>query len=202
MDINLNNCPIYRLGAPGPRCRHRGPGAYIGSCSSPPPKNSQNLCNPLWRALASKPLNRLSSFTPFYKWEAMMNLHILSDPVSDFWKCPKKGFKKSYLRRFLVPNFTPRLAPPLPGVTHEACLVISCSSIWRRLQKSSSLRANSWLFEVDDRWRRTNCTVLYCTVVNYQQPNIGNQSWFKSVNHDRTHPNMKTWKHENITSPY
>ena len=24
----------------------------------------------------------------------MMNLHILSDPVSDFWKCPKKVFKK------------------------------------------------------------------------------------------------------------
>ena len=23
-----------------------------------------------------------------------MNLHILSDPVSDFWKCPKKGLKK------------------------------------------------------------------------------------------------------------
>ena len=96
-----------------------------------------NLCIPLWRALASKQLNRLSSFTPFYKWEAMMNLHILSDPVSDFWKCPKKGLKKSYLRHFLVPNFAARHAPPSPGITHEVCLVISCSSIWRRLQKLS-----------------------------------------------------------------
>ena len=93
-----------------------------------------NLRNPLWRALASKPLNRLSSVTPFYKWEAMMNLHILSDPVPDFWKCPKKGFKKSYLRRFLVPNFAARHMPPSPGVTHERergreSVVISCSSL-------------------------------------------------------------------------
>ena len=48
-----------------------------------------------------------------------MNLHILSDPFSDFWKCPKKGFKKSYLRHFLVPNFAARHAPPSPSVTHE-----------------------------------------------------------------------------------
>ena len=30
-----------------------------------------------------------------------MDLHILSDPVKDFWKCPKKGFKKNYLLAFL-----------------------------------------------------------------------------------------------------
>ena len=24
----------------------------------------------------------------------MTDLHILSDPFKDFWKCPKKGFKK------------------------------------------------------------------------------------------------------------
>ena len=29
-----------------------------------------------------------------------MNLHILSDPVSDFWKCPKKGFKKKLFMAF------------------------------------------------------------------------------------------------------
>ena len=28
-----------------------------------------------------------------------MDLHILLDPVSDFWKCPKKGFK-NYLFEF------------------------------------------------------------------------------------------------------
>ena len=26
----------------------------------------------------------------------MTNLHIILDPVSDFWKCPKKGFKKMH----------------------------------------------------------------------------------------------------------
>ena len=61
------------------------------SSSSSPPKNSQNLRNPLWRALASKPLNRLSSVTPFYKWEAMSFHHILLDLVSDFGKGPKRG---------------------------------------------------------------------------------------------------------------
>ena len=29
----------------------------------------------------------------------MTDLHILSDPVTDFWKCPKKGFK-NYLLAF------------------------------------------------------------------------------------------------------
>ena len=27
----------------------------------------------------------------------MMNLHILSDPVTDFWKCSKEGFKNDVL---------------------------------------------------------------------------------------------------------
>ena len=31
--------------------------------------------------------------TIFEKLEAMMDLHILSDPVKEVWKCPKKGFK-------------------------------------------------------------------------------------------------------------
>ena len=30
-----------------------------------------------------------------------MDLHILSDPVKDFWKCPKKGFKKIICGHFL-----------------------------------------------------------------------------------------------------
>ena len=29
--------------------------------------------------------------TIFWELEAMMDLLILSDPVSDIWKCPKKG---------------------------------------------------------------------------------------------------------------
>ena len=30
-----------------------------------------------------------------------MDLHILLDPVKDFWKCPKKGFKKIMFLHFL-----------------------------------------------------------------------------------------------------
>ena len=31
----------------------------------------------------------------------MMDLHIFSDPVKDFWKCPKKGFIKIIFSHFL-----------------------------------------------------------------------------------------------------
>ena len=31
----------------------------------------------------------------------MMDLHILSDPVTDFWKCPKKWLKKIFVGIFL-----------------------------------------------------------------------------------------------------
>ena len=65
---------------------------YSSSCS-PPPKNLPNLCNPLQRALACKPLNQLWSVTQFYKWEAMIFHHKLSDLVSKFGKGPKRGFK-------------------------------------------------------------------------------------------------------------
>ena len=34
-----------------------------------------------------------------------MNLHKLSDPVSDFWKCPKKGFKKKLFMAFFSSKF-------------------------------------------------------------------------------------------------
>ena len=75
----------------------------MSSSSSPPLKNSQNLCNPLWRALTSKPLNRLSSVTLFYKWEAM------SFQYFQIWflileRVPKGGLKK------LVKNLFSELA--------------------------------------------------------------------------------------------
>ena len=35
----------------------------------------------------------------------MTNLHILSNPVSDFWKCPKKGFKKIIVLHFFTTFF-------------------------------------------------------------------------------------------------
>ena len=65
---------------------------YVRRTKCPPAPPEKNLRNPLWRALVSKQLNRLSSVTPFYKWEAMSFHHILSDLVSDFGKGPKRGF--------------------------------------------------------------------------------------------------------------
>ena len=134
----------------------------------PPPTPPSKFSRQLHRALAPKPLNRLSSFTIFYKWEAMMNLHILSDPVSDFWKCPKKGFKKSYLWSFLVPNFTARHAPPSPGVTHVGWVAISCSLTMKTTLNVIFISREQLIADVGsvNRWRRTYCTVLYCTVAN------------------------------------
>ena len=36
----------------------------------------------------------------FLKTRSMTDLHILSDPVTDFWKCPKKGLKKLFVWHF------------------------------------------------------------------------------------------------------
>ena len=40
-----------------------------------------------------------------WELEAMRGLHILSDPVTDFWKCPKKVLKKII---FFFFHFLPR----------------------------------------------------------------------------------------------
>ena len=91
----------------------------------------------------------------------MMNLHILSDPDSDFWKCPKKGLKKSYLWSFLVPNVDTRHAPPSPSVTH-----VAVPTLWRWLWMTSSYRGNSWLLlSAHMSAHILSCTVLYCTVL-------------------------------------
>ena len=102
-----------------------------------------------------------------------MNLHILSDPVSDFWKCPKKGFKKSYLRRFLVPNFAARHAPPSPGVTHERERVWSSAvpsyedNFESRLHYERTADCKCLKLAINDGGQTVlYCTVLYCTVVN------------------------------------
>ena len=50
-------------------------------------------------------------------------MHICSDPVTDFWKCPKKGFKKSnclcFLNKMLVPHSATRLAAPVTLTPHR-----------------------------------------------------------------------------------
>ena len=90
---------VHPISGLEPKC----PPALLLSCS-PAPKNSQNLCNPLWRALASKPLNQFSSVTPFYKWEAMSFHHILSDLVYDFGKGPKRVFLKYKFWTYFLPR--------------------------------------------------------------------------------------------------
>ena len=47
--------------------------------------------------VVSKPLNRLWSVTPFYKWEAMLFHHIFLDLVSNFGKGLKRGLKKKLI---------------------------------------------------------------------------------------------------------
>ena len=103
-----------------------------------------------------------------------MNLHILSDPVSDFWKCPKKGFKKSYLWRFLVPNFAAIHVPPSPSVTHER----ERERVWSsavpryeddfesRLHYERTADCKCLKLAIDDGGHTVlYCTVLYCTVL-------------------------------------
>ena len=115
-----------------------------------------------------------------------MNLHILSDPVSDFWKCPKNGLKKSYLQHFLVPNFVPDMRHHRP-VSHiwlfphdeddfECCLHIEetadccCQRTCRRTCRRTYCHV-------------LYCTVLYCTVPNYvtttdwNKKNCGSRYW-------------------------
>ena len=36
---------------------------------------------------------------PIWKLEAMMDLHLLSDPVTEFWKCPKKGLFFNWIHK-------------------------------------------------------------------------------------------------------
>ena len=58
-----------------------------------------------WPFWPSKWLNLLSYNTfkdHLKKIKAITDLHILSDPVTDFWKCPKKGFKKIFVGIFLI----------------------------------------------------------------------------------------------------
>ena len=72
----------------------------------------------------------------------MTNLHILLDPVTDVWKCPKRGFKR------LVPHSATRLAAPVTLTPHRVEYGVT-----HPLTPSSSHVTVLY------------CTVLYCTVL-------------------------------------
>ena len=87
----------------------------------------------------------------------MTNLHILLDPVTDFRKCPKKGFKKSdfwrFLNNMLVPHSATRLAAPVTLTSHRVEYGVIC------LQTPFSSPVTVLYCTV------LYCTVLYCTVL-------------------------------------
>ena len=118
-----------------------------------------NLHNPLWRALA------LKTTEPIVKFHT-----ILSDPVSDFWKCPKKGFKKKLFMAFFSSEFC-----------HQTCATITQHHTLERERErvwSSAVPRYEDDFESRLHYERTaDCkclklaiddggqTVLYCTVL-------------------------------------
>ena len=82
----------------------------------------------------------------------MTNLHILSDPVTDFWKCPKMGFKKIiygiFLNKMLVPHSATRLAAPVTLTPHR----VEYGVIHLQIPSSSPVTV-------------LYCNVLYCIIL-------------------------------------
>ena len=76
--------------------------------------------------LLSKSLNRLSSVTPFYKWEAMSFHHKLSNLVSHFGKGPKRWFKKKNLFSELAKSLQPTLESSSIQTTES---IVKCHTI-------------------------------------------------------------------------
>ena len=97
----------------------------------------------------------------------MTNLHILSDPVTDFWKCPKKGFKKVIFgvlfNKMLVPHSATRLAAPVTLTPHRVeygvCHLLTPSSSPVTVLYCTVLYCTVLYCTV------LYCTVLYCTVL-------------------------------------
>ena len=95
----------------------------------------------------------------------MTNLHKLSDPVTDFWKCPIKGFSKSdfwhFLNKMLVPHSATRLAAPVTLTPH----IVEYGVIHPLTTSSSPVTV---LYSV-------YCTVLYCITLYCTELYLGAQ---------------------------
>ena len=97
-----------------------------------------------------------------------MNLHILSDPVSDFWKCPKKGFKKKLFTAFFSSEF---YRPKADTLHHHP--LSHMRPVWQsavphyeddfesRLHYEGTADCKCLKLAIDDSTQ----TVLYCTVL-------------------------------------
>ena len=68
-------------------------------------KTCQNIHKSLQSTLESSSIQTTELIVKFHTILEMgshdESAHFILDPGSDFWKCPKKGFKKSYLQSFL-----------------------------------------------------------------------------------------------------
>ena len=98
----------------------------------------------------------------------MTNLHILSDPVTGFWKCPKRGLKKVNLQNFFKQNVSSTFchqtsstchidttqsgiwSDPPPG-HHPPLLLLYCTVLYCTVLYCTVLY----------------CIILYCTVLYY-----------------------------------
>ena len=78
-----------------------------------------------------------------------MNLHILSVLVTDFWKCPKKGFKQKWVLAFLEQNVSSTFCHQTSSTCHTDT---TQSVIWSDPSPDTILLS-------------CYCTVLYCNVL-------------------------------------
>ena len=88
----------------------------------------------------------------------MTDLHILSDPVSNFWKCPKKGFLKSDFQHFLEQNVSSTFCHQTSSTCHTDTTHGVEYGVSHPLTPSSSPVTALYCTV-------PYCIVLYCTIL-------------------------------------
>ena len=94
-----------------------------------------------------------------------MNLHILSDPVTDFWKCPKKGFKKMLFTAFFSSEF---FRQTRTTIARRHTCGLGGNQLFPHYEDNFECRLH--IKDTADCCyqricRRTYCHVLYCNVL-------------------------------------